>query len=366
MNIFYLNGPYPFCYYYRGYLPGVYSEQMVVTDFLRGKSVDTPEIAGKIALADVVVMQRPINKEHVDVARKVKGIGKKLLAENDDSYYPDRGIPLARLQNDKQREIAKEIHANFLEVAHMADGMIASTDTLGREFREITPNVAVLKNCIDPLDEMENGKNTTGKFRVGFTASVTTNDDYKHIKDDIRRLDARDDITIVVQGIKHQDDTILDFMREDYEFWNSLKNVEWHPYVHVTDYMSNLASLALDVALIPRKDSYFNRCKSNLKYLEMSLLKIPILAQGFPTGDSPYQKGCAHLTVVDSGDSWYDKVIEVKEKHSDYLSLAQKAHDFVLETYNIESFASTWTQTVERLCNTPQTYSQKRTTQVPA
>lgn len=147
-------------------------------------------------------------------------------------------------------------------------------------------------------------------------------------------------------------------MQEDWDFWASLKNVEWHPVVHVTEYMMTVANLALDVAIIPRKDHYFNYCKSNLKFLDMSLLRIPVIAQGFPNGLSPYQGiDEPYMTVVTDNSTWYNTIVEVKEKHSNYKLLANKAHDYVLENYNIIHYAATWQKTIEDLCKFPKSSS---------
>ena len=42
--------------------------------------------------------------------------------------------------------------------------------------------------------------------------------------------------------------------------------------------------------LIPRGENYFNRCKSNIKFLEASMCEIPVIAQSFTTNDSPYDE----------------------------------------------------------------------------
>jgi len=353
MNILFLNGAYPFCYYYRGFLPGVYSGQMVVNDFIKLNGQSTAEEVTRLAQkADVVVMQRPNDRKRLELVRALKKAGKKVIFENDDTYLVGKGIMLDRLNNDSQRAKAVEISTYTNQILAMCDGAIASTPILAKEYSEINPNVAVLKNCIDPLDEYPTKKNTTGKFRVGFVGSVTTNDDYLHIKDQIKALDERGDVTIVVMGIKYQDGSRIDFMEGDYKFWNSLQNVEWKPYVPINGYMMTLADLALDVAIIPREDNYFNRCKSNLKFLEMSLLRIPVIAQGFPDGTSPYQGvDEEYMTVVVDNLTWLDKILDVKLNHDKYLSLANKAHDYVLEHYNIETYASQWVETIKKLCN---------------
>lgn len=348
--ILFLPGDYPFTYYYRGYLPGIYSNSLVLKDFVAtGQSgIDQEELQRKVEMADTVVFQRPNNSHIYEFARNLKAQGKKIIFENDDTYLIGKGIDLARLENTQQRQLAIQFAQYTDQFLRFADGAIASTTVLADEYSKINPNVTVLKNTIDPLDEWECKKNETGKFRVGFIGSVTTNDDYIHIKDQIRKLDERGDVTIVILGLKHKDGSQISFMKPDIAFWSELKNVEWHPYVNVTEYMLTLSELALDLAIIPRKDNYFNRCKSNLKALEMSLLNIPVLAQSFK--DGPYNGDISpYLTLVSDNGEWYNTIVKIKDEYAPYKALAEEAHDFVLKEYNIETYAKTWVDEIHKL-----------------
>lgn len=352
MKILYIQGDYAFCYYYRGYLPGVYSNQTVISEFLRmDMNIADAQIDKKAMEVDVICFQRPTSKASLELARLLKLKGKKIIFDNDDSYS---GIPLARLGSEKQVEIAKELNLNLNDFVKIADGVTVSTKILAEEYSKLNPNVAILKNCIDPLDEFECKKNTTGKFRIGFIGSVTSNDDYYHIKDQIKKLDERGDITIVILGVKYGDGTVMRSMQEDYDFWSSLKNIEWHTQVHVTEYYMTIANMALDLAVIPRKEHYFNKCKSNLKFLDMSLLKIPVIAQGFTDGSSPYQGiDEKYMTVIVENhlapNQWYDKILEIKNNYATYTNLALRAYEYVLTNYNIQKYAFTWTETIKNL-----------------
>lgn len=347
--IYYIQGDYNFCYYYRGYLPGVYDNQLVVEEFMRqDMDVSGEKYMEKANQADIICFQRPTGENAVRLATLLKAKGKKIVMDNDDTYS---GIPLARLGSEKRVEIAKQLNKNLEEFVKIADGITTSTEFLAEEYRKLNQNVIVLKNCIDPLDEFTCKKNETGKFRVGFIGSVTSNDDYFHIKDQIKQLDERGDCTIVVMGVKFIDGSIMPSMQEDADFWNSLKNVEWHAVCPITEYMMRVADLSLDVAIIPRKEHYFNQCKSNLKFLEMSLLRIPVIAQGFSDGTSPYQGvDEQYMTVIEDNSKWYEKIIEVKNNIDIYRKLAEDAHDYVLENYNINNYASEWTKQITQLC----------------
>lgn len=354
MNILFYPGEYPFCYYVRGYLPGIYSKQMVVSDFITHiDRSDQQRIKQQLEKADIVVFQRPKTKETLNLIKLLKSKGKKVIYENDDTYLYGKGINPELLENDAQRAKAKEMSELTNEILSICDGAIASTDVLRDEYALTNPNVVTLKNCIDPLDKFPCKKNETGKFRVGFIGSVTTNDDYKHIKDQIKQLDERGDITIVVMGVKYRDGTFIPFMKDDFDFWSTIKNIEWHPYVKITEYMLSIANLALDVAIIPRKASYFNSCKSNLKFLEMSLLGIPVIAQGFD--GSPYEQDKDYLTLVSDNSKWYDEIVKAKENYSEYKAKAMKAQEYVLKEYNIKHYAPTWVEAIKQLCKFQQT-----------
>lgn len=350
-KILFFPGDYPFCYYHRGFVPGVYSDSLVFKDFPKMGKEGMKEASELVKEADIIVFQRPNNKEILNLIRTAKKMGKKVIFENDDTYLLGKGIDLSKLQNDTQRQIATDFSKYTDLILRECDGAIASTKILADEYSKINPNVVVLKNTLDPLDEVPNAVNTTGKFRIGFVGSVTTNDDYIHIKDQIKRLDERGDITIVILGVKYKDGTHMPIMRDDYLFWSSIKNIEWHPYVNVTEYMSSVASLALDLAIIPRADNYFNRCKSNIKFLEMSLLRIPVVAQGFSDGQSPYQGvDEKYMTVVVDNNEWYNTIVKIKQDYESYSHLANTAHDYVLTDYNIKTYAKEWRKQILKLC----------------
>lgn len=340
-KILFLPSAYDGCYYYRGYLPGVYGGMSVINNF-SSKKFNTEELYKKAMEADVIVFQRPNDHIKSELAVLLKQKGKKIVFDNDDTYLPDKGIPLSMLTSDKQKEIAQYMNDNLYKVINVADLVIASTDYLADEYRLVHDNVIVNQNCIDPNDEYKPKKNTTGKYRIGFVGSVTSNDDYVHIKDQIKLLAERGDITIVVFGVKNPDGSVYGAMNDDLEFWNSLPNIEWQPFVNIIEYYYTINKLALDLMVIPRKDNYFNRCKSNLKFLEASLLRIPVIAQGFEDGLSPYQvnkEDSEHMEIVIDNDTWYDKIVELLQDEHKRVKMSEFAHNYVLKNYNIKNNA---------------------------
>lgn len=349
-EILFLPGGYDGCTFYRSYLPAIYGGMTAVTDFI-GNTWDTDKMCKMAMEADTIVFQRPNDPVRAELASLLKRKGKKIVFENDDTYLPDKGVPLNMLASDKQREIAKQMNQHLYRVAKMADLCIVSTPLLKKEIQLVNPNTVVRINTIDPMDAEDRVRVDTGKFRIGIIGSVSSNQDYYHIKDQITELANRGDVTFVVLGHQLNSEVIKGYDEDD-KFWFNLPNVEWHEFVTVDRYYRKLAQMNLDVALIPRNDSYFNRCKSNVKFLECSLNKIPVIAQGFTTGDSPYQKkgDMKYMQVVVNDEDWLPVVDNTIKNYDKYATLAEQAHDYVVEHYNIQKYAHQWRKVIEKLC----------------
>jgi len=348
LKIFFLPGAYDGCYFYRGYLPAIYGNMTCMTEFVQ-QSWDKDLMHKRTLEADVVVIQRPNDGYRVELMKALKQKGKFIVFDNDDTYLPGKGVPLNMLGSDKARELAIHLSDNLNKALKIADLVIASTHVLAEEYRQTaTCPVVVCKNTIDPLDEYPR-RRVPGKTRIGFIGSVASNDDYIHVKDVIRALDASNDVTFVVLG-NPQNNSNYKGYEKDNAFWQTVKNIEWHEFVPATRYHKKLADLALDIALIPRKDNYFNRCKSNIKFVECSLARIPVIAQGFTNKDSPYQDGKdkKYMQVITDDKDWLPAIKNTIKNYDQYATLADRAHNYVLEHYNIKKYAKEWRQIIEQ------------------
>lgn len=340
MKLTVIPGRYDGCYYYRCLLPAI-KNGWSLPDVKNGV-IDWDSAFKHAIQSDVVLFQRPSDNNRIEAIKLLKEKGKKIVFDNDDTYLPDKGIPLARL-TDKGQEILKQMNENIYEAIKLSDLVITTTEFLANEYRKIHNNVIVLPNCINPIEKEKKIINTTNKKRIGFIGSVLTNEDYVHIKDQLEKLSK--EYTLVVFGLKNADGSLAKPYEEDVEYWETL-NPEWHPFVPMNEYYHTLNKLALDVVMIPREDSYFNRCKSNLKFLEASLLEIPVVAQGFTTGDSPYQgvEDSKHMRIVINNGEWYDAIKETLENPT------ITAYQYVLDNYNIKNNAYLWQKEINKLC----------------
>lgn len=255
--------------------------------------------------ADVVVFQRPNNEIQLEMMRMLKIKGKIVIFDNDDTW---------KLPKDHfVRLIAKEkLH---MECLLEADIVTTTTLQLKKEYEKVRDNVHVIKNVINFNRIPEAHKRNNKKLRVLFSGSVFIG---REVDDSLLKMLAEDnDIELVLFG-NHQ------LLKNKY-------NAEIHDHVTVDKYFDKLNDLKIDVSLIPRNDNYFNRCKSNIKYLEMSALKIATICSGYKGNPYALTKKEGAPIVLTKND-WQKEIHKMKDKT--YREVFQEAnYNWVKENY---------------------------------
>jgi len=304
----------------------------------------------------ILGFNRPIQKEQYEAALLLKEAGKKIVMDNDDTYKSDAGVPVQMFGKDREKlDFAlTSLDQKLKEFAKIADMVTVSTEFLKKEYEEVNKNVVVLPNCVDPFDWDEPEKNDTGKVRILITGSVASNKDYENIIPLLEKLKERKDVQLILQALP-ADKEELKQSREVYkpeiDFWKQY-DVEWYPFMSLPEYLNFIPTLKADIMLIPRHDNYFNRCKSNLKFLEASMAKMATVAQSFPDGLSPYEvdkEDTKHLMLATTPQDWIDKVEKLLDNPEEIDILKEKAHEYVKTSYNINNNAQLWVNAYKTL-----------------
>jgi len=236
----------------------------------------------------------------------------KTVFDMDDNLY---AVPI---DNPVQQQVESLKH-NFQACLQEADGVTVSTPQLKKLYEKINPNIYINPNGIDfnIWDKLKTKH--TKKIRIGWRGAFGHRDDLELIRGALTAIMKDYDVTFVTLG------------------WGGFKSdfpVEKHQHTEsIFDYPDKLASLNLDLAIVPLVDSAYNRCKSNIAYLEYSALKIPTVLSPVEN-----QKGMVALEAQ-SNFEWYqalEKLIKDKEYR---LKLGEDAYKFVKENYDIKKLS---------------------------
>ncbi len=305
-------------------------------------------------VADIVVFHRPEDANKLELMRILKKQGKKVVYDNDDTYKDHDSVKL----NDyfTKEKVARGLAmVNSIADAAVieADLVTCTTETLAEEYRKLNSNVVVLPNCIDPFYFDEPLKNDSDVVRIGITGSIITSTDLDVVAPIIRHYEHDKRVRIVCFGLppnRLDNPKVASVYKDEYAFMDSV-DVEWHPAVNADVYYDKINSLKLDMMIIPREDNYFNRAKSNLKFLEASMFEIPVIATGFLDGKSPYQgaEDSKHMKIVMNNEGWIEAIEELIANKELRVEMGKKAKTYVEENYSIDKKAHLWEEAYAKI-----------------
>jgi glycosyltransferase involved in cell wall biosynthesis len=313
------------------------------------KHTRTPENKSAAAQnADIVVFHRPDDPKKLELARLLKKQGKKIVMDNDDTFKDEGSVKLNTWFNEERvRRGLQHINATVDAFTIEADMVTVSTEVLAEEYRKLNKNVVVLKNCIDPFYFDEPLRNESDVVRIGITGSIGMSSDLDVLAPIIKHYEKDPRVKIVFFSLpanRVEGGIQAKAYENEYNFLDSV-DVEWHPTVDAWTYYDKINSLKLDIMIIPRADNYFNRCKSNLKFLEASMFEIPVIAQGFDDGLSPYQvdpEDAEHMLIVKDNNNWITAIESLISNKEARRAMGKKARAYVEAKYDINKNAHQW------------------------
>ena len=351
-RVYMLGSGYDGCNYVRINLPAFANG--FDTNNGKRESQFAKEVLAGVRSADVVVFHRAEEQGYHNLARLLKNDGKKIVMDNDDTFKLDDHHPLANFNPDGTKvDNLQRRSDNIDEFIAMCDLVTTSTKTLKEEYSKINPNTIILPNCIDPYDWEEPLRNTEKTVRIGIVGSAAVEYDYLHIKHIIRALSERNDVEIVMFGLgdmKHriENKIVTKVFKDEYDFWDSIK-FKHFPWVKREDYNETLNEMRLDFMIIPRKDNYFNRCKSNIKFLEAAMCEVPVVAQSFT--DGPYEEieeGVNGFLIKDNNE-WEDKIEMLIKNKELRRKVGKNAREYAIKNYNIDDHYKKWDKAYKSL-----------------
>jgi glycosyltransferase involved in cell wall biosynthesis len=355
MKVYYINSGNNGCYNVRCLLPLVANGWDGDRTSLY-PAVKTPEDKARAAKdADVVVFHRPETNNKIELALYLKKLGKKIVFDNDDTYKDHTAVKLNDYFDKERTErglamVNKAADAFAVE----ADLVTCTTDWLADEYRKLNSKVVVLPNCVDPFYFEEPLKNETDVVRIGVTGSIGSSTDLDVVAPIIKHYEHDPRVKIVFFSLppnRKENPVVEKIYRDEYAFLDSV-DVEWHPTVNADVYYDKLNSLRLDMMIIPRADNYFNRAKSNLKWLEASMFEIPCIVQGFADGKSPYQvnpNDAPYYKLVMDNKDWIPEIEKMINDKEGRIALGKAAREYVAREYNIEKHAHKWIEAYESM-----------------
>lgn len=209
---------------------------------------------------DIIMMQRPYTPDALDIGKYVKKLGKKLWIDHDDNL-----LNLPR-ENRMAQTMTVKAKNNFRELLQIADVVSVTTDALAADFREYNPNIHVIPNA---HNDMVFG---TYRSRVKRNDLILWRGSDTHVRDIMLYADQ---ISEAVNNFPSHK-----FVFAGFDPWmvDQQDNLETLPTTDPLLYFETMRRLAPKLLHVPLQNTLFNRCKSNIAWMEATYFGAVCLA----------------------------------------------------------------------------------------
>lgn len=236
--------------------------------------------------------------------------GTRIVAEVDDDFFSREARErLARAEYDPERLAAVE------RVVRAADAVVTSTEPLAAVLAAVGVDAVVVPNAVQPgmWGSGPGRPDPTGPRRVLYMGSATHGDDLGLLRPAFDGLvdDAGRPVRLEVVGVTESDATWYDRL--------PLPDDARHYPDFVAFLRANAHRWSAGVA--PLTDDRFNDAKSDLKFLEYSMLGLPFVGSDRPS----YAGVDAHggLLAADDPASWRRALLTALRESDDRVRRAQ-------------------------------------------
>ena len=205
---------------------------------------------------------------------------------------------------------------------------IASTERLqtemGKHLKEvyINRNVASEEMIKYSQEALKTVKKDNSKVIMGYlSGSITHNDDFKLIMPSIIKiLKKYENVYLMIVGL-------LDLPDEMEEVSDKVMTAPFMDYLELPKLIRSI-----DINLAPLEDTIFNEAKSENKWTEAALVKIPTIASNVGAFKSQMEDGKTGL-LCNNSKEWEEKLIQLIEQKEFREMLGENAYSIVMKKH---------------------------------
>ncbi len=268
MKIFYLTKDTSASRWYRCQTPGVALSELLSHGVAMG-SIISSEI---VSYFDVIVIHREHQSSTLKFIREAQDLKKLIVYDLDDNlWHLDPKNPSSLFW--KRPEVSQGV----IDCIKASDIVTVSTNYLGKVISHLNKNINLLPNMLPSKFWQVEREKHPGKVIVGWAGGAQHFSDLEILRGVIEQiLDDYPQVEINLAGMP------------SYPF-KSQSRIRMLKVSTVENYPKETLS-RFDIGLAPLIDNQFNRCKSDLKFIEYGILGIPMI--GSPV--QPYLESVEH------------------------------------------------------------------------
>ena len=288
--------------------------------------------------ADIIYFERCVDRNIINESRRAKQMGKKIIFDTDDYMH---GLPM---HHPNKRDIENGRYLQDMdELCELANVITVSTDYLKKLYEErYDTKIVTLPNCVcqEDYDCAPKAKFSNG-INIGWPGSATHFEDLQIVREPLIELFERYKdlklITVNYSGI------------EKLPFKDAFEGIPWERRINIggtePHMIPGLINL-IDIGIAPLLMNEFNSAKSNCKFLEFAMLKIPMVA----TYLEPYLADKDHCDLVSNNKmEWFHALEDLVKDAEERRDMGEEAQAWVKREYDIKKKISIWKELIRGL-----------------
>lgn len=280
-----------------------------------------------ISAADILVLQRfyPRNATLSNIEYMIAS-GKPIVYEIDD-------LITALPEDNPLKPSVEETTDLLAKLMPHFNAITASTEALAAEFGCFNKTTYVLPNLIDEsLWQVSPKTETSEPIVIGFAGTNSHREDMDSIGD-----------ALFMIAQKYGKRVVFRFMGDASPRMAKLPTFEFIPFTaDYASYSRALGQSGFDIAVVPLVDNAFNRCKSNIKWLEYSACGIAGIYSDLPPYNTTVEHGTTGLLAGNDPQQWFDALDLLIGNTELRRSIAANARRKVLSEYTVKTGAHRW------------------------
>jgi len=272
---------------------------------------------------DIIIFHRVILNEAIELFIH-RHPDKIFIYDADDLIFLQSHLTLLpgiELKSAESKNLLLKELINKEKLVRLCHYAFGSTSVIVQEFQNLGLKSWLVPNMIDHATQelFSVGKPESYDIKLGFVGgSQTHNDNLQLLAPALALLFKQyEDLKLRIIGP-------VALPAEMAEYYDRIEQIKFVPFAQLPEFMADI-----DINLAPLSKNKFNQGKSDIKFLEASLLKIPTVASsvgGFAETITNDDNGYLAYTQED----WIKKLSKLIEDESLRRQMGESAHEYVI------------------------------------
>lgn len=283
---------------------------------------------------ETICVQRLHDWDSFYILEKLKRAGKRIVYDIDDDLFSiEESNPVSRIMGRDEQMAARACMG-------ISDVITTSTEYLKEKLKQITKkDVRLIPNALDTSSgwqSLDGIGSPDGVERIFWQGSASHAGDWGECADAvIEVMKERPKVRLVILGY------LPEFISQSHESSIFRGRVEYAGFKAPETYFEMVKHVRAEVGLAPVKDCEFNRSKSPIKWLEYSLIGIPVVASDtLPYSDVIVEGKTGFLCM--GKDEWKKAILACLDSRGVRRKLVNESRKKAASEFDIKKASLLW------------------------